>query len=43
MDFYVRDLDWTERAFAVRGHASDFLDQFDGGVVALAENGVTAA
>ena len=42
MDFDVRDLDRTERAFAVGGHASDLLDQFDGGVIALAEDGVLA-
>src|ERR1700692_3167081 len=40
MDFDVRDLDGTERAFAVRRHTSNFLDQFDGGIIALAEDGV---
>src|SRR6267378_3585597 len=42
MDFDVRDLDGTERALSVRSHASDFLDQFDGGVIALAEDGIAA-
>ena len=40
MDFDVRDLDGRSGRFAVRRHASDFLDQFDGGVIALAEDGV---
>src|SRR4029077_4090167 len=42
MDFDVRDLDGTERAFAVSCHTSNFLDQFDGGIIALAEDGVLA-
>src|SRR5208282_957878 len=42
MDFDVRDLDGVDRTFAVRGHASDFLHQFDCRVIALAENGVPA-
>src|SRR5258708_8855179 len=42
MDFHVRDLDRTERTLSVRSHARDFLYQFNGGVITLAENGVTA-
>src|SRR4030081_1691301 len=42
MYFTVRDFARTERAFAVRGHASDFLDQFHCGVITLAEDGVFA-
>ena len=42
MDFNVLDFDRTERAFAVRGHASDYLDQFHCGVITLAEDGVFA-
>src|ERR1700687_1879620 len=42
MDFDVRDLDRLDRTFAVRGHASDFLNQLDRGIVALTENGIAA-
>jgi hypothetical protein len=42
MDFDVRDLDGTKRAFAVGRHASDFLHQFDCRVIALAKNGIAA-
>src|SRR5258708_8460695 len=42
MDFHVRDFYGTERTLSVRSHARDFLYQFNGGVITLAENGVTA-
>jgi hypothetical protein len=42
LDFDVRDLNGTKRAIAVRSHASNFLNQFDSGGIALAENGVLA-
>src|SRR5258708_20604314 len=42
MNLYMRDLDGTERTLSVRSHARDFLYQFNGGVITLAENGVTA-
>src|SRR5271157_1434960 len=42
MDFDVRDLDRAERGFAARSHVSNFLDQFDGGIIALAENVISA-
>src|ERR1019366_588175 len=41
-DFDVRDLDRTNRALTVLGHAGDFLHQIDGGLVALAEDGIAA-
>src|ERR1035441_7198143 len=41
-DFDVRDLDRTNRALTVLGHAGDFLHQFDGGRIALAEDGIAA-
>src|SRR5580658_4611430 len=42
MDFDVIDLDRTKRTFAIRGHARDFLHQFDGSVIALSKDGVAA-
>src|SRR5208282_3426121 len=42
MDFDMRDLDRMQRAFAVGAHASDFLNQLDRGVIALAEDGIAA-
>src|ERR1700687_4695412 len=42
MDFNVCNLDRTKRALSVLRHASDILDQFDGGRIALAEDGIAA-
>src|SRR5271154_7073787 len=42
MNFDVRDLDGTEWTFTVRGHACDLFNQLDGGIITLAEDGVSA-
>src|SRR5260370_4407289 len=43
MDLDVCDLDRTKRASTVRGHAGDFLEQWDSGWIALSEDGNAAA
>src|ERR1700678_3989226 len=42
MDFDVDDLDRAKWTFTIGSHARDFLDQFDGSVIALSEDGVAA-
>src|SRR5450755_4455513 len=42
MDFNVRDLDGTKRAFAIRSLARDYLHKSDGSLIALTKNCVAA-
>src|SRR5208337_2407710 len=42
LDFDVVDFDRENRPLAISGGARNFLNQFDRGIVALAENGVLA-
>ena len=42
MDLDVRDLHRTQRALAIGRHARNLLDQFDGRIIALPEDGVAA-